>query len=51
MYRDYDFVVQLHRNILRDVQIRAINASLFENLALDSPVSRAIAQEIPPIGT
>jgi hypothetical protein len=41
-------VVQLHRNVVRDVQIRVINASLFENLALDSPVMRVIAQEIPP---
>ena len=48
MCHDYDFVVQLHRKILRDVQIRVINASLFENLALASPVSRVIAQEIPP---
>lgn len=48
MYRDYDFVVQLHRNVVRDAQMRVINASLFDNLAVDSPVMRVIAQEIPP---
>lgn len=48
MRHDYDFVVQLHRNAVRDAQIRAINASLFDNLALASPVSRVVAQEIAP---
>ncbi|MGH3808947.1 MAG: hypothetical protein ACRDRU_20430, partial [Pseudonocardiaceae bacterium] len=45
---DYDFVVQLRDNVVRDVQTRAINASLSSNLAVTSPVSRVIVQMIPP---
>lgn len=29
MRDDYDFVVQLRHNVVRDVQARAINASIF----------------------
>ncbi len=47
MRHDYDFVVQLRHNVVRDVQTRAINASPLRNLALTSPVSRVIAQKIP----
>jgi len=47
MRHDYDFVVQLHYNVVRDVQTRAINASPLRNLALASPVSRVITQKIP----
>lgn len=39
MRHDYDFVVQLHYNVVCDVQTRAINASPLRNLALASPVS------------
>ncbi|HKR48150.1 MAG TPA: hypothetical protein VJT72_00985 [Pseudonocardiaceae bacterium] len=45
---DYDFVVQLRHEVLQDVQTRAINASLLTNLALTTPISRVIAQLIPP---
>jgi len=48
MRHDYDFVVQLRHNVVRDVQTRAINASLLRNIALTSPVSRVIAQKVPP---
>ncbi len=48
MRHDYDFVVQLRHKVVCDVQARAINASLLRNLALTSPVSRVIAQKIPP---
>lgn len=48
MQPDYDCVVQLHHSVVRDVQTRAINASLLRNLAVASPVSRAIEQMIPP---
>ncbi|MGH4010371.1 MAG: hypothetical protein ACRDTH_19795 [Pseudonocardiaceae bacterium] len=44
----YDFVVQLRHEVLQDVQTRAINASLLTNLALTTPISRVIAQLIPP---
>jgi hypothetical protein len=44
----YDFVVQLHHDVVCDAQARAINTSLLTNLAGPSPLSRAIAQVIPP---
>lgn len=36
MAADYDFVVQLHHSVARDVQVRTINASLLSNLAVTS---------------
>lgn len=48
MAHDYDFVVQLHHSVVRDVQVRAINASLLSNLAVISPFSRVIANTISP---
>ncbi|MDQ4103169.1 MAG: hypothetical protein M3186_05485 [Actinomycetota bacterium] len=45
---DYDYVIQLHHSVVRDVQTRAINASLLSNLALTSPVSRVIEQMLSP---
>ena len=36
MAADYDFVVQLHHSVVRDVQVRTINASLLSNLAVTS---------------
>ncbi|MDQ3764997.1 MAG: hypothetical protein M3460_26855 [Actinomycetota bacterium] len=44
----YDFVIQLHHEVVCDVQTRAINTSLLTNLAVASPISRVIAQVIPP---
>jgi hypothetical protein len=44
----YDFVIQLHHEVVCDVQTRAINESLLTNLAVASPISRVIAQTIPP---
>jgi hypothetical protein len=48
MAYDYDVVVQLHHSVVRDVQSRAINASLLNNRALTSPVSRVIENKIHP---
>jgi hypothetical protein len=45
---DYDFLLQLHCGVLRDVQTRVINASLLTNLALTSPISRVLAQTVTP---
>lgn len=45
---DYDFVLQLNCDVLRDVQTRVLNASLFTNLALSSPISRVLAQTVAP---
>ena len=49
MEPDYDFVIQLRRDTVRDIQIRAINASPLRNLAFTSPLSRTIEQENPPL--
>ncbi|MBV8992442.1 MAG: hypothetical protein JO287_01790, partial [Pseudonocardiales bacterium] len=48
MAHDYDFVVQLHHSVARDVQVRAINASLLSDLAVTSPLSRVIGNTISP---
>ncbi|MDQ4033748.1 MAG: hypothetical protein M3332_16495, partial [Actinomycetota bacterium] len=48
MQDDYDFVIQLRHNVVRDVQTRTINESIFRNLSLTTPVSRIIAQSIHP---
>jgi hypothetical protein len=45
---DHDFLLQLSSEVLRDAQIRVINASLLTNLALTSPISRLLAQTIKP---
>jgi hypothetical protein len=50
MQNGYDFVVQLGRDVVRDVQIRTINASLLRNLHITSPFSRVVAQRIPRSG-
>jgi hypothetical protein len=48
MQNDYDFVVQLGRDVVCDVQTRTINASLLRNLHMTSPFSRVVAQRLPP---
>jgi hypothetical protein len=45
---DYDFVLQLRCDVLRDVQTRVLNASLLTNLVLASPISRVLAQTVSP---
>jgi hypothetical protein len=45
---DYDFVVQLSCDVLRNAQTRVLNASLLTNLALTSPISRVLAQTVTP---
>ena len=48
MRDDYDFVIQLRHSVVRDVQTHTINTSIFRNLSLTTPISRIIAQAIPP---
>jgi hypothetical protein len=45
---DRDLVWQYDWDTVRDLQLRVINASLVTNLTLESPVSRVLAQVIPP---
>ncbi|MGB9281775.1 MAG: hypothetical protein WCB57_17100, partial [Pseudonocardiaceae bacterium] len=48
MQHDYDFIVQLHHSVVRDIQTRAIDTSLLSNLALTTPLSRVIGHKISP---
>jgi hypothetical protein len=41
-------IVQLSQDVLADAQARVIDASLLHHLALTTPVSRVIAQPVPP---
>ncbi|MDQ2789849.1 MAG: hypothetical protein M3Y73_09115, partial [Actinomycetota bacterium] len=51
MQHDYDFIVQLHHSVVRDVQTHAIDTSLLSNLALATPISRVIGHTISPFQT
>ncbi|MFE0028800.1 hypothetical protein, partial [Amycolatopsis sp. NPDC059021] len=48
MRHHHDLIVQFRHNLVRDVQKRAVNESLRDNLALATPVTRVVAQRIPP---
>ncbi|MFD2465666.1 hypothetical protein ACFSYJ_44155, partial [Amycolatopsis samaneae] len=41
-------VIQFRHNLVRDVQKRAVDESLRDNLAIATPVSRVLAERIPP---